>query len=152
MALKTVEIKFKFQKTVISNSHLNSPLFPHKIISVKTHTYFHKFIISLSIFLIQISCTWEDVKLLRTDMEKKAASAIHFRTKLLTAIYQMQSALGITDLGQFYHKPLKDSHGTVALSCILNVKVSDCNDVSLIAVSSPSSLLRRPQKIVHYRA
>lgn len=35
----------------------------------------------------------------------------------------MQSALGITDLGQFYHKPLKDSHGTVVLSCILNVKV-----------------------------
>jgi ankyrin repeat and fibronectin type-III domain-containing protein 1 len=57
-------------------------------------------------------------------MEKKTTSAIHFRTKLLTAIYQMQSALGITDLGQFYHKPLKDSHGTVVLSCILNVKVS----------------------------
>lgn len=56
-------------------------------------------------------------------MEKKSTSAIHFRTKLLTAIYQMQSALGITDLGQFYHKPLKDSHGTVVLSCILNVKV-----------------------------
>lgn len=56
-------------------------------------------------------------------MEKKTTSAIHFRTKLLTAIYQMQSALGITDLGQFYHKPLKDSHGTVVLSCILNVKV-----------------------------
>lgn len=35
----------------------------------------------------------------------------------------MQSALGITDLGQFYHKPLRDSHGTVVLSCILNVKV-----------------------------
>ena len=56
-------------------------------------------------------------------MEKKTTSAIHFRTKLLTAIYQMQSALGITDLGQFYHKPLRDSHGTVVLSCILNVKV-----------------------------
>lgn len=80
------------------------------------------FISFFSIFY-QISCTWEDVKLLRTDMEKKSTSAIHFRTKLLTAIYQMQSALGITDLGQFYHKPLKDSHGTVVLSCILNVKV-----------------------------
>lgn len=75
-------------------------------------------------FRLQISCTWDDVKLLRTDMEKKTTSAIHFRTKLLTAIYQMQSALGITDLGQFYHKPLKDSHGTVVLSCILNVKVT----------------------------
>ncbi|CRL05553.1 CLUMA_CG018014, isoform A, partial [Clunio marinus] len=78
---------------------------------------------SISYFsLAQISCTWDDVKLLRTDMEKKTTSAMHFRTKLLTAIYQMQSALGITDLGQFFHKPLKDSHGTVVLSCILNVK------------------------------
>lgn len=66
---------------------------------------------------------WDDVKLLRADMEKKATAANHFRIKLLTAIYQMQSALGITDLGQFYHKPLKDSHGTVVFSCILRVKV-----------------------------
>jgi hypothetical protein len=66
---------------------------------------------------------WDDVKLLRVDMEKRATAATHFRIKLLTAIYQMQSALGITDLGQFYHKPLKDSHGTVVLSSILKVKV-----------------------------
>jgi hypothetical protein len=75
--------------------------------------------------------------MLRTDMEKKAASAIHFRTKLLTAIYQMQSALGITDLGQFYHKPLRDSHGTVVLSCILNVKVSSPICYYVIIVISP---------------
>lgn len=71
----------------------------------------------------QISCMWDDVKLLRADMEKKATAANHFRIKLLTAIYQMQSALGITDLGQFYHRPLKDSHGTVVFSSILRVKV-----------------------------
>lgn len=67
-------------------------------------------------------------------MEKKATSALHFRIKLLTAIYQMQSALGITDLGQFYHKPLKDSHGTVVLSCILNVKVGVSNLIAFANV------------------
>lgn len=35
----------------------------------------------------------------------------------------MQSALCIQDLGQLYHKPLRDSHGTVVLACVNNVKV-----------------------------
>lgn len=57
-------------------------------------------------------------------MEKNATSAVHFRTKLLTAACQMQSALCIQDLGQLYHKPLRDSQGTVVLACVNNVKVS----------------------------
>lgn len=57
-------------------------------------------------------------------MEKNPTSAVHFRTKLLSAVCQMQSALCIQDLGQLYHKPLRDSLGTVVLSCISNVKVS----------------------------
>lgn len=57
-------------------------------------------------------------------MERNATSAVHFRTKLLTAACQMQSALCIQDLGQLYHKPLRDSHGTVVLACVNNVKVS----------------------------
>lgn len=63
------------------------------------------------------------MKTLRTDMERNATSAVHFRTKLLTAACQMQSALCIQDLGQLYHKPLRDSHGTVVLACVNNVKV-----------------------------
>ena len=55
-------------------------------------------------------------------MEKNPTSAVHFRSKLLTAAYQMQSALCITDLGQIYHKPLKDSHGTVVFCCVNNIK------------------------------
>lgn len=69
-----------------------------------------------------MACTWDDVKSLRTDMERNTTSAVHFRTKLLSAICQMQSALGLTDLGQLYYKPLRDSHGTVVLSCIQTVK------------------------------
>lgn len=58
-------------------------------------------------------------------MEKNATSAVHFRTKLLTAACQMQSALCIQDLGQLFHKPLRDSHGTIVLACVNNVKVSN---------------------------
>ncbi|GBP88655.1 Ankyrin repeat and fibronectin type-III domain-containing protein 1 [Eumeta japonica] len=73
-------------------------------------------------WLMKVSCSWDDVKALRSDMEKHTSSSIHFRLKLLTAAAQMQSALCIQDLGQLYHKPLRDSHGTVVLSCINSVK------------------------------
>ncbi|XP_031618328.1 uncharacterized protein LOC116337694 isoform X3 [Contarinia nasturtii] len=78
------------------------------------HTDYH--------WLMKVACTWDDVKSLRTDMERNSTSAVHFRTKLLTAACQMQSALCIQDLGQLYHKPLRDSHGTVVLACVNNVK------------------------------
>ncbi|KAJ0177387.1 hypothetical protein K1T71_007396 [Dendrolimus kikuchii] len=73
-------------------------------------------------WLMKVSCSWDDVKSLRSDMEKHTSSSIHFRLKLLTAAAQMQSALCIQDLGQLYHKPLRDSHGTVVLSCVNSVK------------------------------
>lgn len=75
-------------------------------------------------WLMKVACTWDDVKSLRTDMEKNATSAVHFRTKLLAAACQMQSALCVQDLGQLYHRPLRDNHGTVVLSCVNQVKVS----------------------------
>ncbi|KAI5652066.1 ankyrin repeat and fibronectin type-III domain-containing protein 1 [Phthorimaea operculella] len=73
-------------------------------------------------WLMKVACSWDDVKGLRSDMEKHTSSSIHFRLKLLTAAAQMQSALCIQDLGQLYHKPLRDSHGTVVLSCVNSVK------------------------------
>lgn len=71
---------------------------------------------------MKVACTWDDTKALRTDMEKNASSMIHFRTKLLSAALQMQSALCLQDLGQLYYKPLKDSQGTVVISTINYVK------------------------------
>ncbi|CAH2980121.1 unnamed protein product [Chilo suppressalis] len=93
-------------------------------------------------WLMKVSCAWDDVKGLRSDMEKHTSSSIHFRLKLLTAAAQMQSALGIQDLGQLYHKPLRDSHGTVVLSCVNSVK----SIKSVSALNSrwaPVSRLRR---------
>lgn len=73
-------------------------------------------------WLMKVACTWDDTKLLRTDLEKHSSSTVHFRTKLLSAALQMQSSLCLQDLGQLYHKPLRDSHGTVVLSTINYVK------------------------------
>ncbi|XP_055377283.1 uncharacterized protein LOC129609384 isoform X2 [Condylostylus longicornis] len=73
-------------------------------------------------WFMKVACTWDDVKSLRTDMERYSTSAVHFRTKLLSSACQMQSALCISDLGQLYHKPLRDSHGTVVISCVNSVK------------------------------
>lgn len=73
-------------------------------------------------WLMKISTSWEDAKNLRVEMEKNTTSKIQFRFCILKAIHQMQLSLGITDLGQFYFKPLKDSNGTIVLSCALYVK------------------------------
>ncbi|KOB65939.1 Cytoskeletal structural protein, partial [Operophtera brumata] len=92
--------------------------------------------------VIEVSCSWDEVKSLRSDMEKHTSSSIHFRLKLLTAAAQMQSALCVQDLGQLYHKPLRDSHGTVVLSCVNSVK----SVKSVSALNSrwvPVSRLRR---------
>ncbi|XP_050346158.1 uncharacterized protein LOC126770698 isoform X2 [Nymphalis io] len=93
-------------------------------------------------WLMKVSCSWDEVKSLRSDMEKHTSSSIHFRLKLLTAAAQMQSALCIQDLGQLYHKPLRDAHGTVVLSCVNMVK-SPKSVSALNSKWAPVSKLRR---------
>ncbi|KAK9883280.1 hypothetical protein WA026_001464 [Henosepilachna vigintioctopunctata] len=73
-------------------------------------------------WLMKVACSWDDIKSLKTDMEKHASSTVHFRTKLLSAALQMQSSLCLQDLGQLFYKPLKDSNGTVVLSTVNYVK------------------------------
>ncbi|XP_022242200.1 ankyrin repeat and fibronectin type-III domain-containing protein 1-like [Limulus polyphemus] len=70
-------------------------------------------------WLMKVACTWEDIKTLRQDMEKsQSSSLLHFRSKLLQAVEQMQVALGVQDLGQLYYKPIKDRESTVVLSTV----------------------------------
>ncbi|BET01919.1 Ras association (RalGDS/AF-6) domain [Nesidiocoris tenuis] len=71
-------------------------------------------------WLLKVACTWDDVKWLRQDMEKSLSSpGVHFRIKLLQAAAQMQTALSVQDLGQLYHKPLRDAEGTIVI-CTVN--------------------------------
>ncbi|GAB6025733.1 hypothetical protein CHUAL_011717 [Chamberlinius hualienensis] len=79
------------------------------------HTDFH--------WVMKVACTWDDVKSLRQDMDKSlSSSTVHFRSRLLQAAAQLQTALGVHDLGQFFYKPLKDSFGTIVISTICHVK------------------------------
>ncbi|GFQ64335.1 ankyrin repeat and fibronectin type-III domain-containing protein 1 [Trichonephila clavata] len=84
-------------------------------------------------WLMKVACTWEDAKVLRTEMEKtQSSSAIHFRSKLLQAADMMQNALGVQDLGQFYYKPIKDLDDTTVLCTVKHVPDSkSLNNLSL---------------------
>ncbi|XP_054007672.1 uncharacterized protein LOC128891842 isoform X2 [Hylaeus anthracinus] len=74
-------------------------------------------------WLMKVACTWDDVKTLRQDMEKSHSSSTnHFRIKLLQAAAQMQAALCIQDLGQLYHKPVRDIQGTLVFSTVNYIK------------------------------
>ncbi|XP_014215563.1 uncharacterized protein LOC106644528 isoform X2 [Copidosoma floridanum] len=80
-----------------------------------THNDFH--------WLMKVACTWDDVKALRQDMEKcHGGSSNHFRIKLLQAATQMQAALCTQDLGQLYHKPIRDVQGTLVFSTVNYVR------------------------------
>ncbi|XP_077490006.1 ankyrin repeat and fibronectin type III domain containing protein wide awake isoform X2 [Amblyomma americanum] len=84
-------------------------------------------------WLMKVACTWDDVKTLRLDMEKSHSSSnVHFRSKLLQTVEQMQSALGVQDLGQVYYKPLRDYEGT-AVVCVAKY-VSEPKTVSALSV------------------
>ncbi|XP_029672351.1 uncharacterized protein LOC115240991 isoform X1 [Formica exsecta] len=74
-------------------------------------------------WLMKVACTWDDVKSLRQDMEKSHSSSTnHFRIRLLQAAAQMQAALCIQDLGQLYHKPIRDIQGTLVFSTVNYIK------------------------------
>ncbi|KAK8397543.1 hypothetical protein O3P69_004360 [Scylla paramamosain] len=74
-------------------------------------------------WLLKVATTWEDVKSLRQDMERAgSASNVPFRIKLLQAAANMQTTLGIQDLGQFYHKPIVGSNGTLVFCTTRHVK------------------------------
>nr|XP_053655904.1 uncharacterized protein LOC128704786 [Cherax quadricarinatus] len=81
----------------------------------QARTHFH--------WLLKVATTWEDVKSLRQDMDRAgSASNVPFRIKLLQAAANMQTTLGIQDLGQFYHKPIVGSNGTLVFCTIRHVK------------------------------
>ena len=81
-------------------------------------------------WLLKISCTWDDTKMFRKDLEKSQSSSVaHFRSKILLAIEQMQSSLGLQDLGRLFYKLLRDAEGTVvfcAIRCLSDPKLISC--------------------------
>ncbi|CAG2164917.1 unnamed protein product, partial [Oppiella nova] len=84
-------------------------------------------------WVLKISCTWEDVKALRRELDKSQSSSVaHFRSKILAAVETMQTFLGMQDLGRLFYKPMKDSDGTTVLCTIKRmVDVKSMNWLSL---------------------
>ncbi len=60
------------------------------------------------------------------DLERSNASSssVLFRGHMLSAAAQLQSALGIQDLGQLYYEPIRDQHGSTVFAIINQIKVS----------------------------
>lgn len=95
------------------------------LLKVETIQLFQEHRLTIRILITsQICCNWDVVKALRNEMEKYSSSVNQFRLNLLSALSQMQSAMGIKDLGFFYYKFLQDANGTAVLTCINSIKVN----------------------------
>ncbi|XP_077980335.1 ankyrin repeat and fibronectin type-III domain-containing protein 1-like isoform X2 [Glandiceps talaboti] len=74
-------------------------------------------------WLMKIGATWEDVDVLRSEMDRSmSSSTVAFRSKLLQAAAQLQTALGIQDLGQLYYQPTKDMNGSLVITTVNYIK------------------------------
>ena len=71
-----------------------------------------------------MACTWDQVKGMAEISENYTSSpAIHSRNKMLHAILELQTALGLQDLGLLHPVPYRDSHGAVVFVIVQYVKV-----------------------------
>ncbi|RUS88955.1 hypothetical protein EGW08_003291, partial [Elysia chlorotica] len=82
-------------------------------------------------WLLKVSCMWEETKVLKMDMEKTSSAGSTFRCKLLQAVISLQNGLGIQDLGQFFHRPVRDNS-----SSIIFTVVNQVNDPKVVTLSS----------------
>ena len=86
----------------------------------------------------------------RKDMEKSQSSSVaHFRTRLLMTIEQMQSSLGVQDLGKLFYKPLRDSEGTIVFCTIqrlLEPKSISCLSVRWLPLAKLHKRLLQQQQ------
>ncbi|XP_019640426.1 PREDICTED: ankyrin repeat and fibronectin type-III domain-containing protein 1-like [Branchiostoma belcheri] len=119
-------------------------------------------------WFMKVSCTWSDLRQLRQDLDRCAsASSASFRSRLLQAAIQLQNSLGVQDLGYVYHTVIKDSHGSIVIPTVRQVKdpkyvqssslkwvpISRLQRRRMSAAEDPSALerlLNRIPEIMHY--
>ncbi|XP_025094555.1 ankyrin repeat and fibronectin type-III domain-containing protein 1-like isoform X5 [Pomacea canaliculata] len=94
-------------------------------------------------WLMKIAGTWEDVKLLKQDMEKTSSAGSTFRTKLLQAITTLQNSLGMQDLGQFFHRAIRAANGSLILTLVNTVRDTKFVGLGSAKWVSLSKLARR---------
>ncbi|XP_072098199.1 ankyrin repeat and fibronectin type-III domain-containing protein 1 [Mobula birostris] len=69
------------------------------------------------LWFTKLSCAWEEVEWLRQNLSVSTSSStvLQARRRILTAAAQLQTLLGMQDLGRVYFEPLKDRHGNALL-------------------------------------
>ena len=86
----------------------------------------------------------------RKDLEKsQSISSAHYRSGILMAIEQMQSSLGLQDLGKLFHKPLRDSESTIVFCSIqrlLDPKAISCLSVRWLPLTKLHKRLLQQQQ------
>ncbi|XP_055008614.1 ankyrin repeat and fibronectin type-III domain-containing protein 1-like isoform X2 [Boleophthalmus pectinirostris] len=70
------------------------------------------------LWFAKLSCAWQQVPWLQQSLasaHSSSSSLLQNRHNILKAVSQLQSSLGMMDLGQVYYEPLKDRQGNVLL-------------------------------------
>ncbi|KAL5473167.1 hypothetical protein EMCRGX_G027615 [Ephydatia muelleri] len=68
------------------------------------------------VWLSKVACTWEHVRgMCEISDDYTSSPAIQFRNKLLHGMLDMQSAIGLQNLGLLYPIPYKDHQGSILL-------------------------------------
>ncbi|KAM9746514.1 ankyrin repeat and fibronectin type-III domain-containing protein 1 [Menidia menidia] len=70
------------------------------------------------LWFAKLSCAWQQVPWLQQGLSaahSSPSSLLQNRHNILRAVSQLQSSLGMMDLGQVYYEPLKDRQGNVLL-------------------------------------
>lgn len=71
------------------------------------------------VWLAKLACTWEHVPAMCDISDDYTSSpAVQFRNKLLHAVYDLQNALGMTDLGLLHPVPYRDAQGAIVFVII----------------------------------
>ncbi|XP_041473244.1 ankyrin repeat and fibronectin type-III domain-containing protein 1-like isoform X2 [Lytechinus variegatus] len=123
----------KFQKHLRRGVYLASVIYNEDKVLVTTEDYlpiievdenFPSNVQQDFLWFMKVAQTWEDVDLLRTDLNQSTAASpvVHFRGRLLQAAAQLQSIMSMQDLGKLYYEPVKDSQGIVIFTLINSVK------------------------------
>ncbi|CAD5123766.1 DgyrCDS12073 [Dimorphilus gyrociliatus] len=89
------------------------------------------------LWFMKVACSWNDVKQLKSDLEKTTSGSLESRLKLLLAIIQLQTSLGISDLGRLRSIPVH-SNGVLILVSVLKLKSTKdvaCNHAKWCSIS-----------------
>ena len=80
-------------------------------------------------WLTRLSSCWKDAERLRHEAAKASSNGGGHggghsvnRTRLLQTVLSMQQALGVTELGSPYHRPLSNPDGSVVLSLVNHIR------------------------------